>query len=84
MDDEAQNDLMDTSSGLSEVEALRLLTQDGPNELQRKPPRPVWRIAFQVIREPMFLLLLAAGVIYLFLGDWVEALMLLARWWPRR
>ncbi|MEQ1535594.1 MAG: cation-translocating P-type ATPase [Burkholderiaceae bacterium] len=78
MDDEAQNDLMDTSTGLSEVEALRLLTQDGPNELQRKPPRPVWRIAFQVIRDPMFLLLLAAGVIYLFLGDWVEALMLLA------
>ena len=68
---------METSSGLSEVEALRRLTQDGANELPRKPPRPVWRIAFQVIREPMFLLLLAAGVIYLFLGDWVEAVMLL-------
>jgi P-type Ca2+ transporter type 2C len=68
---------MDTHSGLSEVEAQRLLTQDGPKELPRKPPRSVWRIAFQVIREPMFLLLLAAGVIYLFLGDWVEAVMLL-------
>jgi P-type Ca2+ transporter type 2C len=68
---------MDISSGLSEVEALRRLTQDGANELPRKPPRPLWRIAFQVIREPMFLLLLAAGVIYLFLGDWVEAVMLL-------
>ena len=56
---------------------MRLLTQDGPNELPHKPPRSVWRIAFQVIREPMFLLLLAAGLIYLFLGDWVEALMLL-------
>ena len=68
---------MDTSSGLSEVEALRRLTQDGANELPRTPPRPLWRIAFQVVKEPMFLLLLAAGVIYLFLGDWVEALMLL-------
>ena len=68
---------MDTSSGLSEVEALRRLTQDGSNELPHKPPRSVWLIAFQVIREPMFLLLLAAGVIYLFLGDWVEAVMLL-------
>jgi Ca2+-transporting ATPase len=67
----------DSASGLSETEALRRLNQDGPNELPRKPPRSVWRIAFQVIREPMFLLLLAAGVIYLFLGDWVEAVMLL-------
>jgi P-type Ca2+ transporter type 2C len=72
---------MDTTSGqpfgLTEADALRRLKQDGPNELPRKPPRSVWRIAFQVIREPMFLLLLAAGVIYLFLGDWVEAVMLL-------
>jgi P-type Ca2+ transporter type 2C len=67
----------DSASGLTEAEALRRLKQDGPNELPRKPPRAVWRIAFQVIREPMFLLLLAAGMIYLFLGDWVEALMLL-------
>jgi P-type Ca2+ transporter type 2C len=68
---------MNSISGLTELEAQARLRQDGPNELQRKPPRPVWRIAFQVIREPMFLLLLAAGVIYLFLGDWVEAVMLL-------
>jgi P-type Ca2+ transporter type 2C len=68
---------MDTPSGLTEVEALARLRQDGPNELPRKPPRSVWLIAFQVIREPMFLLLLAAGGIYLFLGDWVEAVMLL-------
>jgi P-type Ca2+ transporter type 2C len=68
---------MDTHSGLTEVEALTRLRQDGPNELPRKPPRSVWLIAFQVIREPMFLLLLAAGVIYLFLGDWVEAVILL-------
>jgi P-type Ca2+ transporter type 2C len=67
----------DSASGLTEAEALRRWKQNGPNELPRKPPRAVWRIAFQVIREPMFLLLLAAGMIYLFLGDWVEALMLL-------
>jgi P-type Ca2+ transporter type 2C len=72
-----QNDFMKTPSGLSEAQALSRLNQDGPNELPRKPPRSVWLIAFQVIREPMFLLLLAAGLIYLFLGDWVEALILL-------
>ena len=81
MGEAAQNGRMDnnlgSTSGLSEIEALRRLKQDGPNELTRKPPRSVWRIAFQVIREPMFLLLLAAGLIYLFLGDWVEAVMLL-------
>ncbi len=67
----------DSTSGLTETEAQSRLKRDGPNELPRTPPRTVWRIAFQVIREPMFLLLLAAGVIYLFLGDWVEAVMLL-------
>jgi Ca2+-transporting ATPase len=38
----------------------------------------LWRIATDVVREPMFLLLLVCGGIYLFLGDRQEALVLLA------
>jgi P-type Ca2+ transporter type 2C len=40
-------------------------------------PRSILAIAFEVAREPMFLLLVAGGLVYLLLGDLQEALMLL-------
>ena len=63
--------------GLSTVEAKARLEAEGPNELPREGARPLFAIAFEVIREPMFGLLLAAGGIYLVLGDRVEAGLLL-------
>lgn len=65
------------SSGLSENEAARQLQRDGPNELPVSRPRGVWRLAREVASEPMFLLLVACGAIYMVLGDSQEALMLL-------
>jgi Ca2+-transporting ATPase len=62
--------------GLSEEEAARRLTADGYNELPSAKPRSVFAIALGVVREPMFLLLVACAVLYLFLGDREEALML--------
>jgi len=64
-------------AGLSEPEATRRLKEEGHNELSRRRPRGIRAIAFELIRQPMFLLLLSAGTIYLFLGDAREALMLL-------
>jgi len=63
--------------GLSEAEAAEKLRQEGYNELPSSKQRGILSIAFEVIREPMFLLLVACGVIYLVLGDVREALMLL-------
>jgi len=63
--------------GLLSDEAARRLQADGPNELPSAKPRSVLAIALEVIREPMFLLLLAGGGIYLILGDLQEALLLL-------
>jgi len=63
--------------GLSEVEARDRLEKDGPNELPASRKRRFWSILFEVVREPMFLLLLACGGLYLVLGDLEEALMLL-------
>src|SRR3546814_6989876 len=51
--------------------------RDGPNELPRQKKRSPWRIALEVLREPMLALLLAAGLTYLLLGDTGEALILL-------
>ncbi len=63
--------------GLSESEARRRLAEDGPNELPVSRPRGMLRLLRDVVTEPMFLLLVACGAIYLVLGDRDEALMLL-------
>ena len=63
--------------GLSSAQALERLARDGPNELSVSRPRGVLRLAREVASEPMFLLLVACGAIYMLLGDRQEALMLL-------
>jgi Ca2+-transporting ATPase len=65
------------TDGLSEAEAAQRLTRDGPNELPVSRPRGVLRLLRDVVLEPMFLLLVACGAIYMVLGDRHEALMLL-------
>ena len=67
----------DFSTGLSETEASRRLNEDGYNELPSSRSRHVLATAWDVIREPMFVMLFACGSIYMLLGDAHEALMLL-------
>ncbi len=64
-------------SGLSTAEAQKRLARSGYNELKPPQARRVWHIVVEVLLEPMFLLLLAAGGIYLMLGDFEDALMLM-------
>jgi P-type Ca2+ transporter type 2C len=71
------NSSADTLTGLSEAEVELRLQQHGFNELPSSKSRSVFATAWEVVREPMFLLLLACGTIYLVLGDVQEALMLL-------
>ena len=66
------------SPGLSEAEARKRLEADGTNELPRPERRSPLRIVLEVLREPMLVLLLCGGLIYLLLGDLREALILLA------
>jgi Ca2+-transporting ATPase len=64
-------------SGLSKAEAQQRLAASGYNELSPPRPRRLWHTVANVLREPMFLLLIAAGGIYLLLGNIQDALMLL-------
>jgi Ca2+-transporting ATPase len=64
-------------AGLNETEARGRLEQDGSNELPSQKPRGLLHIALEVAREPMFLLLVAAGGLYLATGKLADALMLL-------
>jgi len=68
---------MDALTGLSSPEAEVRLQRDGPNELPAASRSGTAQLLLEVVREPMFLLLVACGVIYLALGDRQEALMLL-------
>jgi Ca2+-transporting ATPase len=63
--------------GLTEQEALEILAVDGYNELPSAKKRTFLHILLEVVREPMFLMLIACGLLYLFLGDREEALMLM-------
>ncbi len=65
-------------TGLSSDEARRRLAAQGPNALPDPERRGMLAIVGEVLREPMFLLLVACAVVYLFVGDLQEALMLLA------
>jgi Ca2+-transporting ATPase len=60
-------------SGLSETAAAAHLQRDGYNELPSARPRSIVAIALEVVREPMFLLLIASGTISLLPGDPAEA-----------
>ncbi len=64
--------------GLSAAEAERRLASDGPNVLPADVPRGWAALAWEVVREPMLLILLSAGTLYLILGDISEALTLLS------
>jgi Ca2+-transporting ATPase len=66
-----------TPLGLSAAVAAQRLHVEGANEMPAADKRGVLRILTEVIRQPMFALLLGGGVVYLFLGDRVEALLLL-------
>ena len=63
-------------AGLSQAEAARRLASEGPNALPGGHRRTLLSIALETVREPMFLLLLAAGTLYLVFGDLQEGLTL--------
>lgn len=63
--------------GLCEAQVQQRLAQDGPNELPASRRRSALRLMCDVVFEPMFLLLVACGALYMVLGDVQEALMLL-------
>jgi Ca2+-transporting ATPase len=64
--------------GLKAEEAKQKLEQYGYNELPGSRPKNIFHIAIEVVKEPMFLLLLACGSLYIILGDLREGMILLS------
>jgi len=65
-------------TGLNTNEVSERLSFFGYNELPSEKPKNIFRIAIEVFKEPMFLLLIACGILYIILGDINEGLILLS------
>jgi Ca2+-transporting ATPase len=65
------------ATGLSSATAIARLKQDGYNELPSGQSRSLLTIAWDIVQDPIFLLLVGGGIIYWVLGDLQEALILL-------
>lgn len=63
--------------GLSEREAAARLQREGYNELPALRQRGLLAVVVEVTREPMFILLIGGGLVYVVLGELPEALALL-------
>jgi P-type Ca2+ transporter type 2C len=64
-------------SGLSQETAAARLISEGANELPTQKKRSLLTISLEVAKEPMFLMLVAAGGLYLLMGELADAMMLL-------
>jgi len=63
-------------SGLTDVEARERLRRFGPNRLPEPPRKHALALLIEVLREPMFLLLVLAAGLYLLIGDPAEGALL--------
>ena len=66
-----------TANGLSSTIALAQLKQEGYNEMPSTQSSSLWAIAWGMVQDPIFLLLVGGGIVYWILGDRQEALILL-------
>ena len=64
--------------GLNTTEVNERLNSFGYNELPSEKPKNIFGIAIEVFKEPIFLLLIACGILYIILGDVNEGLILLS------
>lgn len=67
---------LNTLEGLSTAQAATRLANDGPNDITPAHRRSVASRLLDMLRQPMFALLLAAAVLYMMLGDLTEGLTL--------
>ena len=63
--------------GLTTAEAQKKLSAIGYNELPATKAKNLWAITLEIIKEPLFILLLGCGTLYVLLGEYSEGIILL-------
>jgi magnesium-transporting ATPase (P-type) len=72
-DDALARQGVDAAHGLSDMEAAARLALHGPNRPPEQPGKSAWaRLADQLL-APLVLVLIASGLVTAFLGEWVDA-----------
>ena len=69
---------IDPAQGLSDGEARRRLEKHGPNELTERGGRTKWQILVEQVTNILTLILIGAAVVSIFLGDILDAVVILA------
>ncbi|MDW8047758.1 MAG: HAD-IC family P-type ATPase, partial [Chloroflexota bacterium] len=71
--------VLDTDGhGLSSGEAARRLARFGANELEQERPTPAWIILLGQLRGPLIAILIAAALVTLALGEFIDAAVIAA------
>lgn len=65
--------------GLTDAEVLTSRQKNGRNELATSKNKAWWMMALQVLKEPMFILLVACASLYSILGDFREGAILMSQ-----
>lgn len=64
--------------GLSEIEIKQSREQFGLNQLKAESPHKWWNILWDIVKEPMLILLIVISFIYVLVGDYAEAIFMFA------
>ncbi len=64
-------------TGLTPPEVLQSRQQNGSNDLQLKDDRVLLQVLKEVVTEPMFIILLAACIVYFLVGQYQEGIIML-------
>jgi Ca2+-transporting ATPase len=68
----------ETTHGLASEEAAARLQRLGPNELREKPSTPFWKLVVEQLNSFVVVLLIIASIVSALLGDYVEAVVIMA------
>lgn len=64
--------------GLSQMEVMKRLKVNGPNELKEKEKVPTWKLFLDSFKDPLVIILLIAALVQIFLGEVVESVIIFA------
>ena len=76
--DEALDQTQSDPQGLADVEAARRLEEHGPNELVEAGAKSPWRILAEQFTSLLIIILIIAAVVSAFLGDYEDAIVIMA------
>ncbi len=65
-----------TLQGLNTAEAKKRLEEQGFNELKEGSKVPLWKMFLESFKDPLVIILLIAAIVQVFLGEWVESIII--------